>query len=733
MSEIKLFVTGHKGFETPLHHELREVLAPLPARLQKVYGGVEIHAGLEAAYRVCLHSRLANRVFCELDAGPAGDEDELYERAYGIDWREHLDARSSFAVAATLSRSKLNHGQYAALRVKDAIVDRFRAAGEDRPSVSRRQPDLQIHVNIHRDRATISLDLSGESLHRRGYRLQHGGAPLKEHLAAAMLRAAGWDRDAARRLRLLDPLCGSGTFAIEAALIAANRAPGLTRDYFGFLGWRRHRSDIWNACLEQARAEIEPKSDARIVASDHDAAVLEIARANARRAGVEADIEFRHEQLAELELDDSGGPTLVITNPPWGQRLEADGGLAALYADLGAMLRRTAPARLAVFSANPDLLHRLQLSRTSRKTVRNGPVECLFAEFDAGAGEIKPASPAPQARKLAARDAASVEPLRNRLGKNARHLGRWASRQDVSCYRLYDADLPEFAFALDRYQSALDPAVVWYHLQEYQAPPTIDAKLAAQRLELAAQAVREQFEVPAERLFVKLRQRQRGRQQYTRLDRKQEFFEVREGPASLLVNLSDYLDSGLFLDHRSTRRRVFDAAGGARVLNLFAYTGSVGVMAGLGGAREVVNVDLSANYLRWAEENHALNGLDDPARYRFLRGDALELLRDPASFAPSAEFDLIFFDPPSFSNSSKMRQTLDIQRDHAGLIDAAMRLLAAEGLLLFSTNRRGFRLDDAVGERFDLRDITRATLPEDFRRRPGIHRCWEIRHPGPRL
>ncbi len=727
MSNFKFFVTGHKGFETGLLHELREILAPTLAELRKLYGGVEVRAGLEAAYRVCLHSRLANRVFCELDSGDAADADELYERIYRIDWSEHLDVRSSFAVAATLSRSKVNHRQFAAQRVKDAIVDQFRATGAGRPPVSRRQPDLQVHVNIHRDRATISLDLAGESLHRRGYRLQHGGAPLKEHLAAALLRAAGWDREAARRLRLLDPLCGSGTFAIEAAQIAANRAPGLTRDYFGFLGWRQHRPDLWRACVDAARAAIEPRPDSRIIAADHDAAVLEIARANARRAGVEAGIEFRHEQVADLQLADAGRATLVITNPPWGKRLEADGDLATLYADLGAAIRRIAPARLAIISANPELLHRLQLTRTSRKPVRSGPLECLFAEFDAGEGATAPATSTPQP---APRDPATVEPLSNRLAKNARHLGRWAKRQDISCYRLYDADLPEFAFALDRYQSALDPAVVWYHLQEYQAPPTIDAQVAEMRLERAAEAVRELFEVPAERLFVKLRKRQRGRDQYARLEQQREFFEVREGPASLLINLSDYLDSGLFLDHRATRRRVFDAAGGKRVLNLFAYTGSVGVFAGLGGAREVVNVDLSPNYLRWAGENHALNGLDDPARYRFLRADALELLRDPQAFSLAPGFDLIFFDPPTFSNSSKMRQTLDIQRDHAGLIDAAMRLLADDGLLLFSTNRRGFRLDAALERRHAVSDITRATIDEDFRRRPRIHRCWEIRHSG---
>ena len=195
-----------------------------------------------------------------------------------------------------------------------------------------------------------------------------------------------------------------------------------------------------------------------------------------------------------------------------------------------------------------------------------------------------------------------------------------------------------------------------------------------------------------------------------------------------MINLGDYLDSGLFLDHRPLRARLFREARGKRLLNLFCYTGSVGVQAGLGGATAVVNVDLSANYLRWAEENFAQNGLDDESRYQFLRADVGELLHNPAKFDLQPEFDLIFLDPPSFSNSSAMARDLDIQRDHATLVDGAMRLLRSDGLLLFSTNKRGFRLAPELTERYAVQDITRSTIDEDFRRRPNIHGCWEVRH-----
>jgi len=724
MQTHRLFVTGHKGFETLLFHETRAILGASDAVLEKKYGGVEVNAGIEAVYRLCLHSRLANRVFCELARAPVEDEAQLYQAVYAIDWGLHLEARNSIAVSATLSRSKLNHGHFVALRVKDAIVDQFRERCGDRPTVARKQPDIQVHVNIHHNQATISLDLSGESLHRRGYRLQPPGAPLKEHLAAALLTQAGWSGESGAPRRLLDPMCGSGTFVIEAAMMAANVAPGLEREYFGFKRWRMHDAPRWQACVEQARDAIIAQPQVEIYASDYDASALEIASANASRAGVGQLVEFSHQQVGELELAAAADETLVICNPPYGQRMQAEQGLAELYTELGAAVRRLAPARLAIISANPDLLHRLKMQRLSRKDVRNGPLECLFAIYASAAEEdivVAETAPPPV-------DDEAAVPLRNRLVKNARHLQRWAKRNDVSCYRVYDADLPEFSFSLDRYQSEVAPGLEWYHLQEYQAPATIDAATAEHRIRLAMAVVKQVFSISDDRLFCKTRSRQRGSGQYQKQDNQGEFFQVREGAASLLINLSDYLDSGLFLDHRITRDMVYRQAGGKRILNLFCYTAAVGVLAGLGGAARVVNIDMSANYLKWARENHGLNRLDDDDRYQFIRADIVELLNHPHRFSLQREFDLIFLDPPSFSNSSKMQQTLDIQRDHASLISLAMDLLKPDGLLLFSTNRRGFKLAPEIDETWAVRDITHSTIAEDFRRNPKIHLCWEIRH-----
>ncbi|MCP3689728.1 MAG: methyltransferase, partial [Gammaproteobacteria bacterium] len=449
MTTLKLFVTGHKGFETLHFHELRDILESCETSLNKKYGGVEILGPVEAVYLVCLHSRLSNRVFCELAEFDASDEERLYQAVYQLDWSRHLSSRHSFAVSATLSRSKLDHSHYVSLKVKDAIVDQFRERVNSRPIIEKQQPDLHIHINIHRNRASLSLDLSGESLHRRGYRTEHAGAPLKEHLAAAMIKQAGWDAKSASSHRFVDPMCGSGTFAIEAAMIAANIPSGLDRSYFGFSKWLQHDTDVWQTCVAEAEARIDASATALIEACDYDVAAIKIAKANAARAGVEDLIHFSHQDVNDLALVKDDRPAVVLCNPPYEKRLHSEQGLAALYSALGAGLKQLKSARLIMISANPDLLHRLRLPRSFKKPVKNGPLDCLLAGFQIDTEsepERQPAKPAKSTNVV-------NQPLLNRLQKNARHLQRWAKRNEVSCYRLYDADLPEFAFALDVYQS----------------------------------------------------------------------------------------------------------------------------------------------------------------------------------------------------------------------------------------------------------------------------------------
>ena len=728
MSDRRFFVTGPKGFETALHHELRDIAAAVtsPHKVKKVYGGVELEGSLELAYRACLHSRIANRVYLPIKSFKADSEEALYQEVLAIDWSEHLSDHHSLAVSATLSRSTIDHSHYAALKVKDAIVDWFRNRSGGRPVIDKERPDLRIHLNIHKNRAILSIDLSGQPLHRRGYRLQHAGAPLKENLAAALLASAGWNRESMREHSLLDPLTGSGSFVIEGAMIAANIAPGLDREHFGFLRWKQHDAALWKRLLAEAEAAIDEHPDVEIVGCDHSKAALRIARDNALRAGVESLIRFEPIAVADLPKLKLRRPPIIIGNPPYGERLQAEEGLARLYTQMGQAFGAFPGASVHLISANPDLLHRLRLPRERKKAVNNGPIACQFASFRVEAN-APAATPAPRAAPAIRSDDPEAAALRNRLHKNERHLSRWARRNDVTCYRVYDADLPEFAFALDRYESALDPEIVCYHLQEYQAPKTIAAETAEDRLRRAQRVVCEVFGIDESRLFVKQRRRQKGSSQYQKQDRQGELFLVREGPARLLVNLSDYLDTGLFLDHRPTRAMIREQMAGKSLLNLFCYTASVSVQAALGGARRIVSADLSATYLNWARENFAANDLEGDERYEFLQQDCLELLKKPRRYGLQGGFDVIFLDPPSFSNSKRMSEVLDIQRDHETLVRQAMTLLARDGLLYFSTNRRGFRLSPELEKDYDLRDITRQTIPEDFKRRPKIHQCWEIR------
>ncbi|MFT5504942.1 MAG: 23S rRNA (guanine2445-N2)-methyltransferase / 23S rRNA (guanine2069-N7)-methyltransferase [Gammaproteobacteria bacterium] len=725
MSTLNLFVTGYKGFETLLFHEIRDILAGQPATIKKQYGGISVIGGIEQVYQICLYSRLANRLFCELKQFQVTSEQELYQTVYDYDWSQHITSRSSFAVSATLSRSNLDHSHYVALKTKDAIVDQFRDKTHSRPTIDKQQPDIRIHINIHKNQASLSLDLSGESLHRRGYRIEHSGAPLKEHLGACILTYAGWNADSFNSHCLIDPMCGSGTFAIEAAMMAANIAPGLNRDYFGFTGWLQHDRSKWQTELDAAETRVNSDIDTQILACDYDKKALDIARNNASRAGVEHLIRFQHQDIAELELD-SDKPVIIVCNPPYGERLQAEQGIGRLYSEMGNAFKRCGSGAAFIISAHPGLLHRLGLNRVNKKAVKNGPIDCVLAGYElverTQDSKVK-VSDTSAVQEVSADETVSIS-LLNRLKKNQKHLGRWARKNNVSCFRLYDADLPEFSFALDYYQSSIDYQRFWFHLQEYQAPKTIEENIAAERIDLAVSTICKLYSTTADRIYCKTRRKQRGKQQS---QKQGELFQIQEGRALLLVNFSDYLDTGLFLDHRMTRDRVARMSEGKTVLNLFCYTASVSVQAALGGAHSVANVDLSSNSLAWARENFEINDLVDEQDYQFIKADILDLLENPTRYPLSADYDLIFLSPPSFSNSRNMREVLDVEQDHEHLINQTIKLLADDGLLIFSTSKKGFKLNRSLLPIYDIKNVSLETIPEDFKRRPGIHHCFEIR------
>jgi len=710
------FATCPKGLEELLGDELTGLGA---REVRPGRAGVSFSGDLETAYRACLWSRLGSRVLMPLAGFTASSPDRLYQGIRELEWEAHLEVRGTLAVDFTVSGAPaIGHTQYGAQRVKDAIVDRLRERFGERPSVDRHRPDLRVYLHLRRDQATVGIDLSGESLHRRGYRLEGGEAPLKENLAAAILVRAGWPGIAEQGGALVDPLCGSGTLLIEAALMAADTAPGLLRTRFGFLGWRGHRQEMWQALLDEARQRREAGGarTIRVLGSDASAQAVARARDNLRRAGVE-----RFVQVRCAELDRSAPPAggdaglgLVVTNPPYGERLGEEQALGELYRRLGDCLKQSFGGwRAAVFTANPDLGKRMGLRAHKRYRLYNGALPCRLLLLDVhDRDSLTPAS-------RSASRSAGQEMLENRLRKNRKRLARWLGREGIACYRLYDADMPEYNLNVDVYGD-------WVHLQEYAAPSSVDRRAAARRFDEARSAVRAVLDVPEERLAVKVRSRQRGAAQYRRVAREESLLRVGEGECRFLVNLTDFLDTGLFLDHRITRRRIRDAAKGKRFLNLFAYTGTASVCAARGGAASTTSVDLSRTYLEWAGRNLALNGFVEGAQHRLIRADCLAWLEQERS-----RYDLIFLDVPTFSNSKRMRESFEVQRDHPALLRSAARRLDAGGLLLFSCNYRRFELEREALEPLRIRNVTGETIPKDFERSPRVHHCFEIRRAEP--
>ncbi|MBM9603931.1 bifunctional 23S rRNA (guanine(2069)-N(7))-methyltransferase RlmK/23S rRNA (guanine(2445)-N(2))-methyltransferase RlmL [Desulfopila inferna] len=681
--------------------------------------GVDVAVGvvgwrgtLETAYRACLWSRYASRVLLEIHSLSIDDGDDLYSQCRNIDWSAHLDNSMTFAVSSTLGKNAvIPHSHYAALRVKDAVVDFFRDTCGDRPNISRDKPDLKIHLHVHENTAQLYIDLGGESLHRRGYRETGGVAPLKETLAAAIVALSGWNSGVSSRTTFLDPMCGSGTLLIEAALLWSDSAPGLSRTYFGFNKWRGHNDVLWTDLVNEAVA-VEEKSFAgkwpRIIGYDSDPAVVATARKNIAKAGLEDKIEVHCKDVAFLRPPSDEG--FFVSNLPYGERLSEKEEVRFLYNCVGRILRDLFKNwRAGIFISDPDVADQFNIDIESNYRLFNGPISCRLLVGKVISDEAPPFH-------WQIKDDTEVEEgsdFANRLKKNFKKISNWASNNSISCFRVYDRDLPEYNVAIDIYEK-------WILVQEYMPPASIDADLAKKRFSNVLSSLRHIFQIRRDRIFLKQRRRQRGKSQYQKREIKIRYHQVREGECYFLVNFQNYLDTGLFLDHRPLRAKIAELANGKRFLNLFGYTGAATVHAAKGGAALTTTVDLSGTYLEWARKNLALNGLS-LKRHETIKQDCLSWLREA-----HGEYDLIYIDPPTFSNTKKKNLVFDVQRSHAELIDRASRLLTEHGVILFSTNYKGFKMDRQILTDFVLGDISKETIPFDFQRNRSIHSCWKI-------
>ena len=706
--------TCPKGMEQLLSDEL---LALGATEVKQTVAAVHFQGELKIAYKACLWSRIANRVLMPLASFRLDTVEDLYENAVEIPWEDHLLAQNSIAIDFIGTSKLIDNSMYGAQLLKDAIVDRIRRIEGGRPSVDAKSPDIRIQARLHKGQVAVSLDISGESLHRRGYRTGQGSAPLKENLACAILLRSGWPAIAKQGGALIDPMCGSGTILIEAALMAADIAPALNRETFGFTHWLKHDEPLWETVLadaEQRKTQGLENFDLDIRGYDGNSRMLDVTVANIENAGLD-----EHIRIAHKPLDQFGKATaetgLLVTNPPYGARMGEVEQLIPLYEKLGVVLQKNFTEwRAAIYTGNLDLARELDLSPSKQYSLFNGSIACKVLVFDNMQSKSEqiaerlskppPVQPLSEEAKM----------LFNRLQKNQRRLKGWLKKSAISCYRLYDADIPEYSAAIDIYEKFI-------YVQEYAAPSTIEERVAKQRFETIKRAVKEFSGNEYKKVYYKERRRQKGDSQYQRLNEEtSESMVVNEGRARFEVNLSDYLDTGLFLDHRPVRALLAEMTAGKTLLNLFCYTASATVQAALAGAKSSLSVDMSNTYLDWAQRNFELNSLSS-SKHQLLRADCLKWLEED-----SQTFDVIFLDPPTFSNSKKMESVLDVQRDHPELIRQAMAKLNPEGTLVFSNNFRKFKLDELTSRQFNCENITQQTLDTDFERNPRIHNVWLI-------
>jgi 23S rRNA (guanine2445-N2)-methyltransferase / 23S rRNA (guanine2069-N7)-methyltransferase len=728
---MQVFVSCPKGMQYALESELRDIGY---SNLKPVLAGVEAEADLSLVYKTLLWSRLANRVFVELAKGKIEKGDDVRKVADTIDWLSHFTPNASFLVNFLGTNKVINNSNFGALKIKDAIVDQFREETGSRPSINKENPDVRVSARLSKGVLTVSLDLAGDSLHKRGYRIEKGPAPLKENLAAALLQLSGWPKDFPSDAAFVDPMCGSGTLCIEAAMMALDMAPNLRREKWGFDSWLRHDPKLWAEAITEAedRYELASKDYQRkIVGFDMDARVTGVAWSNIDRAGLKDFVHVEKKELSKFSLPETLKNGLILTNPPYGERLGEVEALEALYVELGNQFDVWCKGwKAGLFTGNGALGKRIGWKSYKQYKLLNGAIESMLILIDLEAeNRIKRAWVSPEelvqnASHWQVFNEERAEMLKNRLAKNARKLKGWRKQKGVTCYRLYDADMPEFSFALDVYES--ESGDEYLYVQEYAPPKLVDVKSSSERLSEALCTIRSYFDSTPEQMFLKQRQVQKGVAQYERSQRRGLNFVARENEARFEINLGEYLDTGLFLDHRAVRSWIKSHSKNKRVLNLFAYTGSISVMAGLGGASAIDTIDMSHTYLDWAKRNFSLNGLKG-RQFSFIREDVVKWLDLASSSAGVTQYDLIFIDPPSFSNSKKMEGVFDVQRDHLRIIKQAMKLLSEDGVLIFSNNLRSFKLDGALESVYQVEDKKQFSIDRDFERNQKIHHCWFIR------
>ncbi|MCB7037253.1 bifunctional 23S rRNA (guanine(2069)-N(7))-methyltransferase RlmK/23S rRNA (guanine(2445)-N(2))-methyltransferase RlmL [Eggerthella sinensis] len=760
---LELFASCLSGLEAPLAEELKRLGIK---RVRPLGGGVAFFCDVRHALSACLWSRLASRILVVVGRVNAGDANLLYEGVRRLPWEDVIAPGASMAVTAHGMNEELRNTRFTALKVKDGVCDRLREARGERPDVDAASADATVDVRIREGRATISLDLSGESLYHRTYLTPDDGpdAPLSCALSAGLLALSGWRQRGSRGEACVDPACGDGFLVVEAAAAACDLAPGLTRERWGFFGWAQSEPEAWNELIDDADERFErgltsavapgaaegPASAppdplyVRFAGASTSSPAIARARTHAKRAGLRQAVSI---ELADAQNVDGlvervcaaagkvrGGEEMACTVASVllsGERSQSD---ARAQAEAATFVRAAsaAPAGSTFAVAGGDGVEaRFGSAPIVRATLGHDRVATEALVFDEPPMEavtvIVPDS-AGGAEHVVEVLEPSSEQFAARLRKTAKERRKWAKREGVSCYRVYDADLPDYAVAIDVYPGAGDAeGNLYLHIAEYAAPSTIDPGKAQRRYDDVLALAPVVLGVRPDHVFSKVRRRDKGGSQYRDSGRRSYVTLVEEDGYRFEVDLAGYLDTGLFLDHRLTRELVGAKAQDKRFLNLFAYTGTASVHAAAGGARTTATVDLSQTYLDWAARNMAANGFEGP-EHTFERGDVMAWITEARR--TGRRFDLVFVDPPTFSNSKAMgKRTWDVQRDHVELLIGVSRLLSEEGEAVFSCNLRSFKPDEEELAKYGVRieDITAQTIPHDFERNPRIHKCYLVK------
>ena len=697
-------------------------------RVRVTPSGVDFEGSLETGYRFCFETRISSRLLMGLfvDDDIISDK-ELEEATAMLPWEEYIDPTKTLKVTCTTQNCRyITNSHYGALKVKDGIVERIREKfNGERPYIEIHEPDLTVHVHIEDTTVKWYVDFSGENLSMRGYRGEQTEALLKEHLAAALIGRSEWRKSVndGNPLPFYDPFCGSGTIAVEAALMATDTAPGLLRKKpYPFESLPNFDKEAFDRVVEEAeerRRKAIDERDISIFASDISRTAVEISKAAALKAGVYDFISFSVQDFTKLEKPPvSKG--CIVTDPPYGERMTVRD-IDLLYENTGKVLQNVFKGWDAtILTGNSELLSNIDMKPDRTNTLFNGGIMCQAAHYHIFTDEEREAMMQKALEKKKQRQSEPLTPgaemAYNRLMKNLKEITPLMKEQGVECYRIYDADMPEYSASIDIYMGK------WVVVSEYAAPDTIDPEDAKRRLGELVRATEKATGIDEDFIYVKERSRQKGKGQYTRLAANNKMMVARENGVRFLVNFTDYLDTGIFLDHRPVRMMIQEMAKDKRFLNLFCYTGTATLNAIKGGALSTVSVDASSTYLAWMEENLKLNGYSTVFGNLLYKSDVIDWLWDTYD-----KFDLIFCDPPTFSNSKDRRGSFDVQRDHVKLIDAAAMHLSPGGTLIFSNNYRKFKLDPEVMEKYVVEDITEKTIGDDFKRDMKIHHCYLIR------